>query len=371
MAGLNAEMRILNLIQCANLGGMEQASLRLMCRLQARGHVCQLLSLNPIGALGPLLDNAGIRHEGLPYAGKGGWRTMPQLRRKLRQSSAEAMLMTGHHLLAMLALGDFCRGRRVLAVHFHHSGVKPDWLWRIIYWLACSRFQDIIFPADFIRQEAERIHPPVAALARTIRNPVNLPLLPETEDKLAARRTLGLPPNVPIIGNAGWLIPRKRFDVFLHAAAIVAAQCPEAHFMIAGDGEEKPRLQALARSLKLNHRVTWVGWVQNMDVFYHSLDVLLFNSEWDAMGLTPLEAMSYGIPVVASVANGGLKEILHSNQCGFLLKDHQPERLAAEILRLIQNPNDARRTGLAGRERIRATSQPEIIAAEYEALLLG
>jgi glycosyltransferase involved in cell wall biosynthesis len=361
-------MKILNLIQCANLGGMEQASLRLMRGLQARGHELQLLSLNPIGKLGPLLQAAEIPHEGLPYAGKGGWRMLPGLRRKLRESKADAMIMTGHHLLAMAALGNVAKGRRILAIHFHHAGVKPDWQWRLIYRLACTRFQAITFPADFIRREAERIHPPVAAIAHTVRNPLNMPELPTAEQKQAARRTLGLPMAGPIIGNAGWLIPRKRFDVFLRTAALIASQRPDAHFVIAGDGAERSRLEALAAGLNLTGRLTWTGWVQNMETFYHSLDVLLFNSDWDALPTTPQEAMSHGIPVVASVVNGGLKEILSSPEWGFLLDRHEPETLAAAVVHLLQNPVAARQISLAGRERVRLVSNPEAIAIEHEKL---
>jgi len=361
-------MKILNLIQCANLGGMEQASLRLMRGLQARGHELQLLSLNPIGKLGPLLEEAGIPHEGMPYAGRGGWRILPRLRRKLHESKADAMIMTGHHLLAMLALGNFAKGRRILSIHFHHAGVKPDWQWRLIYRLACTRFQAITFPSDFIRQEAGNIYPPTAALAQTIRIPLNMPALPTAEQKQAARRTLGLPPAGPIIGNAGWLIPRKRFDVFLRTAAIIAARCPEAHFVIAGDGGERTKLEALAVELNLTGRLTWSGWVQNMESFYQSLDVLLFNSDWDAMGLTPLEAMSYGIPVVASVVNGGLKEVLSSPEWCFLLDRHEPETLAEAVMHLLQDPAAARKVSGAGREHVRIISDPEAIAIEHEKL---
>ena len=364
-------MKILNLIQCANLGGMEQASLRLMCRLQARGHDCQLLSLNPIGGLKPLLDSAKIPHEGLPYAGKGGWRIMPKLRRKLRASEADALLMTGHHLLGTLALGNFCRDRRVLAIHFHHGGVKPDWQWRIIYRLACAQFQAITFPADFIRQEAERIYPPVAEAAHTIRYPFSMPSLATPEQRKSARQALGLPPDVPIIGNAGWLIPRKRFDVCLRTAAIIAARLPEACFVIAGGGEERFKLEALAASLNLTGRLIWTGWLQNMDLFYQSLDVLHFNSDWDTLPVTPQEAMSHAVPVVASVVNGGLKEILSSTKYGFLMDCHEPETLAAQVVYLIKNPDEAAQTGLAGREHIRAIGLPEAIATEYEKLLRG
>jgi glycosyltransferase involved in cell wall biosynthesis len=347
---------------------MEQASLRLMQGLQMRGHELRLLSLNPIGKLGPLLKAAGIPHEGLPYAGRGGWRILSGLRQNLRAHETDALIMTGHHLLAMPALGNFAKGRRILAIHYHHAGVKPDWQWRLVYRLACSRFQAITFPSDFIREEAEQIYPPIAGLAHTIRIPLNQPGLPTVEQKEAARRTLGLPLAGPVIGNAGWLIPRKRFDVFLRTAAIIAARCPEAHFVIAGDGEERQRLEALAASLNLTNRLTWTGWLQNMETFYHSLDVLLFNSDWDAMGLTPLEAMSHGVPVVASVVNGGLKEILSSPGWGFLLDRHEPETLAAAVVHLQHNQAASRQIGTAGRERVRLISDPETISIEHEKL---
>lgn len=364
-------MKILNLIQCANLGGMEQASLRLMRGLQARGHALELLSLNPVGDLGPKLAEAGIKFDGLPYAGRGGWRILGSLRKKLQASEAEALIMTGHHLLGMLALGNFARDRRILTIHFHHGGVKPDWEWRLIYRIACKKFKAITFPADFIRQEAEQLYPPVAKIAHTIRYPLTVPALPTSEQKLAARRALNLPLNVPLVGNAGWLIPRKRFDVFLETAAKISKRFPDAHFVIAGDGPERTRLEALAEDLKLKGKVTWTGWIGQMEQFHQSLDVLLFNSDWDAMGLTPLEAAAQGVPVVASVVNGGLKEIISSPEWGILLDRHDPEQLAEAAGRLLENPEAARKLGQAGREHIREVSDPAKIAAAHEQLLMG
>ena len=77
-------MKIVNIIQGTNLGGMEQASLRLMVGLKERGHSCEVVSLNPIGGLGPLLAEHDIPAVGLPYLGKWGWRSFLLLRRRLR-----------------------------------------------------------------------------------------------------------------------------------------------------------------------------------------------------------------------------------------------------------------------------------------------
>jgi len=364
-------VRILVLIQCANLGGMEQATLRLMRGLQARGHELELLSLNPIGGFGPLLQEAGIEHRGLPYAGYGGWCMVPRLRRELQRCKAGALIMTGHHFLTMLALGNLCAGHRILAIHYHHAGVKPDWQWRLIYRLACARFQAITYPSDFVRLEAERICPPVAGLAKTIRNPLPLPELSAPEQKLAARRSLGLPAGAPLVGNAGWLIPRKRFDLFLRTAAAIKARCPNAHFVIAGDGPDKPDLEQFTRQTGLADAVTWLGWLRRADLLYQALDVLLFNSDWDALPTTPQEAMAYALPVVASVQNGGLSEILISGENGYLLPNHDVQALADIVLGLLADRQRAFAIGHAARRTIAKLCDPDAIAAKHEALLLG
>lgn len=361
-------MKILNVIQCTNLGGMEQASLRLMAGLQRQGHTCSMISLNPIGALGPLLAEQGIAAQGLPYLGKGGWRSFPVLRRCLLKADADALIMTGHNLLATLALSRVPRSRRLLAIHFHHAGVKPAWQWRLIYRLACSRFKAITFPSDFIRKEAEALYPALAGISQTVRNPLPMPALPSRSDKAAARDKLGIAPGALVVGNAGWLIARKRFDVFLEVAKRVIGSAPAALFLIAGDGPERERLQAQAAALGITDNLRWLGWQTDLEPFYRCLDVMLFNSDWDAMGLTPLEAMSYGVPVVASVLNGGLQEIIESDEVGFLLPEHDIERLATKIISIYRD-HGSPALGLRGRNRITEICSVEGCVKSYQDLL--
>lgn len=350
---------------------MEQASLRLMRGLKERGNSLQLLSLNPVGQLGTLLEEAGIPHEGLPYLGKGGWRSFGLLNNKLKDIQADGMIMTGHHLLASMALGDSFKGYRILAIHYHHTGVKSRWQWRLIYRIACERFNAITFPCDFIRKEAEAIYPPVARLAYTIRNPLDIPSLPVAHEKTEAKKILNLPLDRPVVGNAGWLIQRKRFDVFLRVARKVLDKNRDVVFAIAGSGEEEQNLKSLANELGIAASIRWLGWQQEMSRFYKSLDVMLFNSDWDALGLSPLEAMSYGVPAVCSVANGGLSEIISSNQYGFLLRSHEVDTLATLVLRLLEHPDEATSIGLAGRKHLQIACDPAPIVEWHELALSG
>ena len=98
--------------------------------------------------------------------------------------------------------------------------------------------------------------------------------------------------------------------MFLRTAQLISRQVPHALFLIAGDGEERAKLEALAGELQIAERVKWLGWQKGLTQFYQCLDVMLFNSDWDAVGLAPLEAINYGVPLVASVQQGGLREIL-------------------------------------------------------------
>jgi glycosyltransferase involved in cell wall biosynthesis len=352
-------VRIFNIIQCANLGGMEKANLDLLTGLRTRGNEIELLSLNPIAGLGPLLEERGIPAQGLRYRGRGGWRSLRELRAHVSKARADALIMTGHNLLAMLALGDLCRGNRLLMIHFHHTGVKPDWQWWLIYRAAAVRFSAITFPSDFIRKEAEAIYPPLANLSHTVGFAVDVPQRPTAADRAQARQALCLPSDARIVGNCGWLIPRKRFDVFLRVAREIAAVEPRALFVIAGDGPEADELKSLAETLGLGPRVRWLGWQLDLDPFYRSLDLFVFNTDWDAVGRAPLEALGAGVPVVASALHSGLGEMLDVESRRLIFPTHDVPALARTALDILNCPARAQKLVRNARRHIKKTATVE------------
>lgn len=345
-------MQILNIMQCTNLGGMEQASLLTMRTLRSRGHGVRVLSLNPVGKLLPALEREGIDVVGMTYRGRGGWRSLSEMNRHMRSRPTDRVLMTGHSLGAMLALNVARRQHRVLTMHFHHGGVMHERLWKLLYQLALRRFGAVTFMTDFIRREAEEIYPPLRDIAHTVPYPFPVPDLPPQDVRRAARAELGLPLDVPVIGNAGWLIPRKRFDVFLRVGREMLDEHPEAMFVIAGDGPERERLGALARELEMEKSVRWLGWQPDLNRFYLALDVLLFNSDWDALGRTPLEALALGVPIVASVVHGGLREIIDRDDYGYVREEHDVAELAGLASLLLSDRARAQSIVRAGRERL-------------------
>ena len=361
---------ILHIMQCANLGGMEKSTLEVMSAIRNLGCDNRLISLNRIGGLGPLLEARGIPAVGLHYRRPAGLLSIPKMAKAFREGPApDAIVMSGHNLSAFVALAGHACKNRILFVHFHHQGVMPLWQWRLIYRAAMLVFPRIAFCADFIREEAEKIYPPLRRVSITCPDCLRLPTLPSASEKAAARMSLGIAESATVVGNAGWLIPRKRWDVFLHTAARIAAEVPQAVFLACGDGPLRSDLFEQTRALGLQDRVRWLGWHQDLTDFYLSLDVLLFNSDWEAMGMTALEASAHGVPVVASVVHGGLREVIHSEKEGFLIDRHDVDWLAERTLLLLRNPGLRERKASACRSVLAERRDPQRNALKLLELL--
>jgi glycosyltransferase involved in cell wall biosynthesis len=118
----------------------------------------------------------------------------------------------------------------------------------------------------------------------------------------------------------------------------VAAAEPDALFVIAGRGPEEANLKALANELGIAERVRWLGWQSDLTAFYNSVDLLLFNADWEALGRTPLEGLAAGVPVVCSVLHGGLSEILDSSHYWPIFVDHDVTGLTEASLCVLRDP---------------------------------
>lgn len=121
------------------------------------------------------------------------------------------------------------------------------------------------------------------------------PLTPSDDDKAASRAKLGLPQDVPLIGNIGRLHEQKNPE-FLVA---LMKKLPEVHLMLAGDGPDDAALQAQAANMR--DRVHFVGRVADEDVTraYRALDLFTFPSRYEGFGRAPIEAMHEYRPVLA------------------------------------------------------------------------
>lgn len=334
-------MTVLHLMQCTNLGGMEQISYRLMDVLADEiGLDFRIATPLPFG---PGRDRVLARDPGArdsPGRGRFGWRDFPAFRGHVHRLAAGCShaWVTGTSAAALAALFGL-RQPKVLSHHYHHFEGPRAWLrWRGFYELLCRQLDAITYPTAFTRDEALRIAPWLKGRAHVVPNGFEIHYLDEPDRlarRAAARRWLDLPPDAPVIGNAGWLIPRKRFDVFLHVAARVHAARPDARFVICGGGPLEDDLKRMAGALGIAEAVRFAGWVQDLTPYYEAWDALLFNSDFDTLPAAPMEAASRGCVTVASLLYGGLGEFIEHGRNGYLFASHDTASLAEALLQVV------------------------------------
>jgi len=154
----------------------------------------------------------------------------------------------------------------------------------------------------------------------------------------------------------------KGHDTVIRALPLVRAKCPNARFLIAGDGPLRDYLARIAQSVGMGEHVEFLGDVSDdaLPDLYRSADVLVqlsreSSSEGGAegFGIVCLEAAACGKPVVAG-RSGGLVEAVSDGATGILVDPVDLGAAAEAILSVLEDPALARRFGRAGRERVLA-----------------
>ncbi|MFF5333669.1 glycosyltransferase family 4 protein [Streptomyces sp. NPDC013181] len=170
-----------------------------------------------------------------------------------------------------------------------------------------------------------------------------------------------------IVVAAGRLTPVKRFDLLIEAFAAVAAAHPDWTLRIYGRGEEKERLRALIDRLGLYDNVFLMGAVTPMEAEWVKGSIGAVASAYESFGMTIVEAMSCGLPVVSTDCPYGPGEIVTSGEDGLLVPVGDREALAGALLRLVGDDELRRRMGRTARESARRY-RPESVVAQAEGL---
>lgn len=169
---------------------------------------------------------------------------------------------------------------------------------------------------------------------------------------------------------AGRLHQKKGFDVLIRAVGKLRAWDFDVTCEIAGEGDERADLEALIRELDLDPCVRLMGWTDDVASFLATGDIFAFPSHQEGFPLTLLEAMSVGLPVVATEIDGP-NEILEDGVNGRLVPNDDPDRLAEALGELISDREAARRYGEAARQLVLDDYGPGELARRLEAALDG
>ena len=184
------------------------------------------------------------------------------------------------------------------------------------------------------------------------------------------RRTHMLAPaGARVLMHASNFRPVKNVEMVVKIFAAVHERM-DARLVMVGDGPEKPRAEQLARALGVAKHVLFLGNQEVMEELLPLADVFLLPSSTESFGLVALEAMSAGVPVVASRV-GGLPELIESGQNGFLEPPDSLEAHVRAVLRLLGDETLRRRFGRAGRKVARERFDVDRVVSRYRKVYEG
>ena len=166
-----------------------------------------------------------------------------------------------------------------------------------------------------------------------------------------------------VIGWAGRLTEIKQPLDLVRAAARV----DDSLLVLAGDGELRGAVEALARELGMEDRVRLLGYVDDIGAWYAAFEVFLLTSLNEGTPVVAIEALAAVVPVVATDA-GGTRTVVDDGETGFVVPIGDVEALAERLVRLRDDPELRARFAQSGRERMRERFSIKRMVDDIEAL---
>jgi len=165
--------------------------------------------------------------------------------------------------------------------------------------------------------------------------------------KTIAKAILDLKPDEKIVLQLGRMVPRKGIDNVIKSFAKLRLEGQKVHLIIVGgehvendegNDPELVRLKKLTEDLKVEDAVTFAGR-KNRDVlryYYSAADVFVTTPWYEPFGITPLEAMACGTPVIGANV-GGIKHTVKDGSTGYLVPPNQPDELAEKLKAILND----------------------------------
>ncbi|MDX2143448.1 MAG: glycosyltransferase family 4 protein [Rhodospirillaceae bacterium] len=337
-------IRIVNVMLSRGLGGIQGAFVNYAAMLEHLGHEVTNCSAPGAECARFLPSGAGRAELANKFAldPLAVWRAA----RLLDRLKPEAVIVHGSRALTLFAWARRLTGSRarLIAVLHRHRFKRA------------ARADAVVCVTQRMCDEARAagIDP-----ARIVHMP-NFIKLPERLPALAARAPRAA------IGFLGRMVPEKGLDILLEAAAILRQRGQAFRLLIGGDGAERADLEARCARLNLNTLTTWLGWVDDPDLFYDAIDVFCVPSRHESFGLVILQAHAAGKPLVAT-RTVGAGELIRDGVNG-LLCEATPADLADHLARLLGDEVLAMRLARQGQRDVADYDLPAL-APRLQAIL--
>lgn len=247
------------------------------------------------------------------------------------------------------------RGRHIKTVHTFHGHVLEGYFASPVQKAFIALERSVGRRTDALVAVSEEVRDSLLALG--IGSPERFHVIPLGFDLSpflsvsgrtgALRRTLRLPPDVPLIGIAGRLAAIKDHATLLRAMRGL----PDAHLAILGDGEKRSDVEAAIKDFGLEQRVHMVGWRLDMAECIADTDVVVLTSRNEGTPVSLIEASASARPVVATDV-GGVRSVVVDGITGFLVDAGDDVAVSRRLRTLIDDRALSRRLGEAGREHV-------------------
>jgi glycosyltransferase involved in cell wall biosynthesis len=260
-------------------------------------------------------------------------------------------------------------------IGFAHGYIDDNWrnrLYNLLDRLVLRRADRIVAVSDSMKTLLIR-HGVATDKIRTIPNAVASSDMALTMSAQETRRRYGLTQAHRVIGVIGRLSPEKGQMIFLRAMVKAVQIFPDVRALIIGDGQDRPLLEEFCRQKGLSDHVVFLGHQENVGDYYQVLDLLVLPSLSEGLPNALLEAMSFGVPVLAT-AVGGVPEVVHDGN-GMMVPPDDPDMLAEKLIELLKHDALRRAMGLKGKRSLHPRFTPDTrvqrIVSLYEELLSG
>jgi glycosyltransferase involved in cell wall biosynthesis len=256
-------------------------------------------------------------------------------------------------------------------VHTDHGRRRPDpWQDRLLDGLASRQTDLVVAVSTALADQLSTTVVRDAARIRVITNGVDTEVYRPRPDTGVIRRELGLAPEIPILGSIGRLEWIKGYDIMLAAFGKLRAgwgSGPAPVLVLAGDGSQRPALEASIERHSLRGAVRLLGWRDDVQALHEAFTLFTMSSRSEGTSVSLLEAMSAGLcPVVTTV--GGNAAVLGEELRHRLVPSEDPDALAAAYREALLEPAGREADSIVARRRVEANFGVKTMARAYETL---
>ncbi len=351
----------LHIVATGGLYGIEQMLVSLLPALERRGVSSALACLAPPAPAAPALSRAlracGIRVVDIDSGAGLDFRALLQLRRVIWRCRPQVLHVHGYkatiiggllRLLHRVPIVATCHteARRYPELA-HHARVEGVFLRRLDGVAAVS--------ASIQRELVERRVP--AHVIRVIANGITIP----SDSDAWWTRPADWKHAIAFVGR---LVELKNVDVLIRAVHRLSTEIPSIGLAIAGEGPVESDLRRLTDRLGAQNNVRFLGYIDNVGSFLSACDSFVLPSRIEGMPIALLEAMSCGLPIVASTV-GSIPDIVTHGRDALLVEPNNIDAVVDGLRLLLGDPELRRRLGDNARARYLSEYTADRMASRY------